>query len=103
MRKARASKDRFEDRDTLRPEYDFSGAVRGMTAARYAEGTNIVVVDPEVRDVFPDSGTVNEALRALAPLLREQRGRAGRTRRATRPRPRGRSGKRGAPGSGRSG
>ena len=103
MKKARANKDRFEDRDTLRPEYDFTGAVRGVTAARYARGTNIVAVDPEVRDVFPDSGTVNEALRALAPLLREQRGGPGRTRRSTRPRPRAGSGKRAAPGSGRGG
>jgi hypothetical protein len=79
MKKARAHKDRFEDRDTLRPEYDFTGAVRGVTAARYAQGTNIVAVDPAVRDVFPDGATVNEALRALAPLLREQRGGSGRT------------------------
>ena len=63
-----------------------------MTAARYAQGTNIVAVDPEVRDVFPNSGAVNDALRALAPLLREQRGRSGRTKRSTRPRPRSRSG-----------
>lgn len=91
MKKARASKERFEDRDTLRPEYDFTGAVRGVTAARYDQGTNIVAVDPEVRDVFPNSGAVNDALRALAPLLREQRGRPGRTKRSTRPRPRGRS------------
>ena len=92
MKKAKASKERFEDRDTLRPEYDFRGAVRGVTAARYARGTNIVAVDPEVRDVFPNSGAVNDALRALAPLLREQRGGPGRTKRSTRPRPRGRSG-----------
>jgi hypothetical protein len=63
----------IEERDTMRPEYDFSGAVRGVTAARYAKGTNIVVVDPEVLDVFPNSGAVNEALRALAPVLRRQR------------------------------
>jgi hypothetical protein len=56
----------------MRPEYDFSGAVRGVTAARYAKGTNIVVVDPEVLDVFPNSGAVNEALRALAPVLRRR-------------------------------
>lgn len=86
MRKARASKDSTEDRDTLRPECDFTGAVRGVTAARYALATNIVAVDPEVRDVFPDSGTVNDALRALAPLLREQRGGPGRTKRTARPR-----------------
>jgi hypothetical protein len=92
MKKARINKSRLADRDTLRPEYDFTGAVRGVTAARYALGTNIVAVDPEVRDVFPDSGTVNDALRALAPLLREQRGGRGRTGRSTRPRPRGGSG-----------
>jgi len=62
------------DRDTMRPEYDFSEAVRGVTAARYVQGANIVVIDPEVLDVFPDGATVNEALRALAPVLRQQRG-----------------------------
>jgi len=62
----------LEDRDTMRPEYDFSGAVRGVTAARYAKGTNVVVVDPEVLDVFPNSVAVNEALRALAPVLRRR-------------------------------
>jgi len=61
------------DRDTLRKEYDFSGAVRGVTAARHAEGTNVVVIDPEVMDVFPDALAVNEALRALAPVLRQRR------------------------------
>lgn len=61
------------DRDTLRREYDFSKGVRGVTAARYAEGANVVVVDPEVLDVFPDGTAVNEALRALAPVIRKQR------------------------------
>ena len=60
------------DRDTMRPEYDFSGAKRGVTALRYAEGTNVVVVSPEVLDVFPDGAAVNEALQALAPLLRHR-------------------------------
>jgi hypothetical protein len=69
------------DRDTLRPEYDFSRAVRGVTAARYAEGANVVVIDPEVLDVFPDGPAVNEALRALAPVIRRRR-RAGRRRRS---------------------
>jgi hypothetical protein len=62
-----------DDRDTMRPEYDFSAAVRGVTAARYAQGSNIVVIDPDVLDVFPDGVRVNEALRALAPVLRRQR------------------------------
>jgi hypothetical protein len=57
----------------MRREYDFSKAVRGVTAARYAEGANVVVVDPEVLDVFPDGTAVNEALRALAPVIRKQR------------------------------
>jgi len=61
------------DRDTMRKEYDFSGAVRGITATRYAQGANVVVIDPDVLDVFPDSLAVNEALRALAPVLRRQR------------------------------
>ena len=70
--KPRQLSEAAEDRDTLRPEYDFSRAVRGVTAARYAKGTNIVVVDPEILDVFPDSVAVNEALRALAPVLRRR-------------------------------
>ncbi len=61
------------DRDTMRPEYDFSHAVRGVTAARYAEGANVVVIDPEVVDVFPDGSAVNQALRALAPIIRQSR------------------------------
>jgi hypothetical protein len=64
--------DEQDDRDTLRAEYDFSRGVRGATAARYLQGANIVVIDPSVTDVFPDSEAVNDALHALAPLLREQ-------------------------------
>jgi hypothetical protein len=58
------------DRDSLQPEYDFSKAVRGETAARYAEGTNVVVLDPELRDLFPTSESVNEALRELAAIAK---------------------------------
>ena len=70
MRKKASSQNR--DRDTMRPEYDFSAAVRGATAARYAQGANIAVISPEVLDVFPDGATVNRTLQALAPVLREQ-------------------------------
>ena len=59
-----------EEQDDMRPEYDFSGAVRGVTARRYAEGTNVVVIAPDLLDVFPDAEAVNDALRALAPMLR---------------------------------
>ena len=62
------------DRDTLRSEYDFSRAVRGVTAARYAQGANVVLIDPEVLDVFPDGPAVNQALKALASVIRERRG-----------------------------
>ena len=64
---------RNSDQDTMRPKYDFSEAVRGVTAARHAQGANITVIDPAVLDVFPDAATVNQTLRALAPVLREQR------------------------------
>ncbi len=58
------------DKDTMRPEYDFSKAVRGVTAARYAEGTNVVLLDPDVAEIFPDTRAVNEALRTIARLGR---------------------------------
>ncbi len=79
MKKKTRNPSRVADRDTMRSEYDFSHAVRGVTAAQYAKGTNVVVIDPDLLDVFPDSSTVNEALRALAPILRKAR-----SRRATR-------------------
>lgn len=46
-------------------EYDFSNGVRGKYAKRYAEGTNIVALAPDVAEFFPDSESVNAALRAL--------------------------------------
>ncbi len=73
MKKNGRRKGRTDNRDTMRPEYDFSRAVRGVTAARYAQGTNVVVIDPDVLDVFPNGASVNEALRALAPVLRQKR------------------------------
>ena len=56
------------DKDTMRVEYDFSEAVRGVTAKRYAEGTNVVLLDPDVAEIFPNSRAVNEALRTIARL-----------------------------------
>ncbi|HEV7427544.1 MAG TPA: hypothetical protein VGQ46_14370 [Thermoanaerobaculia bacterium] len=51
--------------DEMRSHYDFSGGVRGKYAARYAEGTNVVVLAPDVAEVFHDSIAVNEALRTF--------------------------------------
>jgi len=49
----------------MRAEYDFSGGVRGKYAGRYREGTNVVLLDPALTQAFPDSKSVNDALRAL--------------------------------------
>lgn len=53
-------------------EYDFSGGVRGKYATRFAEGANVVVLDPDVAEVFTDSESVNQALRALAGIIQHQ-------------------------------
>jgi hypothetical protein len=46
-------------------EYDFSQGVRGKYVPRFAEGSNVVVLSPEIAEVFPDSESVNQALRLL--------------------------------------
>lgn len=53
------------DSSDLRPEHDFRGGARGKYAKRYREGTNIVVLDPDVAAEFKDSQAVNDALRAF--------------------------------------
>ncbi len=58
--------------DEMQEEYDFSGGVRGKYAGRYAEGSNVVVLDPDVAEIFPDAASVNEALRALAKIAQKQ-------------------------------
>lgn len=59
-----------EEVKEMQAEYDFSGAVRGKYAKAYAAGTNVIVLDPEVARVFPDSLSVNEALRSLLPIIK---------------------------------
>jgi len=49
----------------MRPNYDFSGGVRGKYVERYRRGNNVVLLDPEIAAAFPDSAAVNDALRAL--------------------------------------
>ena len=53
------------------PEYDFRPGVRGQYTKSYAQGSNLVVLAPDVAAVFPDSAAVNEALRALATIARQ--------------------------------
>ena len=49
----------------MREEYDFSNGVRNKYAARVREGTNVVILDPDVAEAFKTSEEVNRALRAL--------------------------------------
>ena len=56
----------------MRAEYDFSAGVRSKYARRYAQGTNVVVLDPDVAQIYPNSEAVNHSLRALANLVRQQ-------------------------------
>jgi hypothetical protein len=52
----------------MRSEYDFSGGRRGKYVDKYQAGTNVVRPDPKLVEAFPDSKTVNEALRALVAI-----------------------------------
>jgi hypothetical protein len=67
MRKNQNTK---RDPDML-PEYDFSRGVRGKHAKRYAAGSNIIVLAPDLVTFFPNSQAVNEALRALVQIARK--------------------------------
>ena len=58
--------------DELRPEYDFSRGVRGKHHAAYKAGTNVVLLDPDVARAFPDSSSVNTALRLLLEISEKQ-------------------------------
>ncbi|MBI4699527.1 MAG: hypothetical protein HY758_11660 [Nitrospirae bacterium] len=60
------------DKDMLE-EYDFSKGIRGKYAKRYAEGANVVVIDPDVAKFFPNHDAVNQALRSLTEIIKRQR------------------------------
>jgi hypothetical protein len=69
--------EKSNDSDELREEYDFTPeqlreGVRGKYADRYASGVNLVRLDPDVAAMFPDSESVNEALRALGQSSRSR-------------------------------
>jgi hypothetical protein len=74
----------FETTDELRPEYDVAqllkGAVRGKYVERYQQGTNLVLLDPDVAIAFPTPEAVNTALRLVMqlskiPSIKRQRNR----------------------------
>lgn len=58
--------------EEMREEYGFSDGIRGKYAKRFADGANIVVLDPDVATVFQDSESVNRALRALCEIAERQ-------------------------------
>jgi hypothetical protein len=59
----------------MRDEYDFSPdelrkGIRGQFAARFRDGVNMVPIDPDLKEIFPDAEAVNQALRAMASVIR---------------------------------
>jgi hypothetical protein len=69
-----------EMNDELRPEYDLSklkGGVKGKYASKYKEGTNLILLAPDVAEVFKDNESVNEALRLLIKIAGEKYAKTG--------------------------
>ena len=58
--------------DDMREEYDFSQGERGRYAKRFVKDSVVVVIDPDVAEVFPDAKSVNDALRAIAGAVRRK-------------------------------
>ena len=74
--------------DDMRAEYDFAsmkGGVRGKYAQRVREGTNIVLIEPEVAEAFPTEQAVNEALKGVLNTTRAVRSTGGLPNRALQP------------------
>ena len=67
-------KSKDEKSDDLRPEYDLrellKDGVQGKYADRFQEGTNLVLLDSDVMDIFPNDKAVNEALRLVIKLTK---------------------------------
>jgi hypothetical protein len=71
-----------EASDEMRSEYDLTKLKfvgRGIYAERYRSGTNLVLLDRDVRQAFPDDESVNEALRVIAKAAKRQASRAGKS------------------------
>ena len=74
--------------DDLRPEYDFAsmkGGIRGKYLRRAREGTNIVLIEPEVTDACPTEQAVNEALKGVLNTTRAVRNTGGLPNKALQP------------------
>lgn len=82
-------KKKDEASDEMRPEYDLRKLKlvgRGIYAERFRSGTNLVLLDRDVREAFPDDDSVNEALRVIAKAAKQQASRAVKKRGARRTR-----------------
>jgi hypothetical protein len=74
--KKQSRRKQSDSKDSIRSEYDFSRGIRGKHAAKYAEGTNVVVLEPDVAREFKTTEQVNETLRTVAKLLEQHRKRS---------------------------
>ena len=72
MKKSSVIENQKQSDDELRPEYDLKSLLRegerGKYVDRYRAGTNLVLLDPDVAEAFPDAESVNEALRLVIQL-----------------------------------
>ena len=62
----------IDDKNEMLDEYDFSAGVRGKYVERLKHTSNVVLLEPDVAEVFTDSSSVNEALRGLLPIIQAQ-------------------------------
>jgi hypothetical protein len=58
-------------KDTMRPEYDMTGGVRGKYAGRFKGDVVMVPIAPDVASAFPDANAVNDALRVLIKVAKK--------------------------------
>ena len=72
--KSKPKSEKSIDPDEILPEYDFTKARPNKFAARIPPGSTMVVLDPDIAAIFPNPIEVNEALRALAGVIRRNRG-----------------------------
>lgn len=63
---------KIDEEDEMLDEYDFTGGVRGKYVDRVAVRKNVIVLEPDVAEVFTDSESVNQALRGLLPIIQKQ-------------------------------
>ncbi len=66
------------DNPDMPAEYDFGKGVRGKYTKKYLEGTNVVTLDPDVAEFFSDESSINDILRSLIPVIKNQEKKIGR-------------------------